>query len=82
MTTVTWPAGEPGQPPDDAPRVPRFFAEPQGLTTSISEQPELAARFEHVVSVERKVEALAARVAVLELQVKDLREPPFQPILP
>jgi hypothetical protein len=72
MTTVTWPAGEPGHPPDDTPRVPRFFAEPQGQT----------AIFAYVASVERKVEALAARIAVLERQVKDLREPPFQPILP
>jgi hypothetical protein len=73
MTTGGWPAGEPGQPPDDAPRVPRFFvAEPQGQT----------AIFAYVASVERKVEALTARVAELERQVKDLRQPPFQPILP
>jgi hypothetical protein len=72
MTTGRWPVGQPVQPPDDTPRVPRFFAEPQGQT----------AIFAYVASVERKVEALAARVAVLELQVKDLREPPFQPILP
>jgi hypothetical protein len=74
MPILKWPVGDPiVEPmPEDA-RTERPFA---------WEDAPLAVALARVQALERTSAALMARVAEMERQVKDLRTPPFQPILP